>query len=258
MNTNMKVARIAYLNTDPFFYNWPMDEFQLSSGFPRQLAQAAHDADVIAGPMPIVECWKLEDKFDSLKSWGIAVENKCQSVLLFSSKPFNKLNNANVGLTRESSTSVALLDVIMKKRYGFEIQLTRGLRPDQDAWLVIGDQALQMWASPQRRWAYATDLATEWWDWHQLPFVFARWVVKKGIEGRTWVRLFNAVENSLSMGINSLDQISKRRSKDLNLSYQVIKNYLVQFNYELGPREMASIDLFRHLVSEARPELVRA
>ena len=43
------IARIAYTNTEPFFYQWPADEFPLHLGVPRALAQEAREGHVDAG-----------------------------------------------------------------------------------------------------------------------------------------------------------------------------------------------------------------
>jgi predicted solute-binding protein len=57
------VGRIAYTNTEPFFQKWPIDRFPLTYGVPRALAGAARAGEIVAAPLPIVECWDLENTF---------------------------------------------------------------------------------------------------------------------------------------------------------------------------------------------------
>ncbi|MCB4757163.1 MAG: menaquinone biosynthesis protein [Elusimicrobia bacterium] len=243
------VARIAYTNTEPFFFHWPLHQFPLVSGVPRQLAAeaASPDDDILAGPLPLVETWKLEDRYEPL-SWGIAAKETCQSVLLLSHQPISEINNITIGVTNESSTSVALCDIILKGRYNHQVRLRRGLQHGDEAWLVIGDQALRIFAGPRLgEWNYVTDLANEWWDWHGLPFVFARWVLNKSAQIDEKNQLMEAIRTSLAAGLESIPSIALYQSSLMKIPVQAIAEYLQGFIYELGPQEEAAVEIFRQL-----------
>jgi len=246
---NRFVARIAYTNTEPYFFHWPLHEFPLISGVPRELAEEAASAadDILAGPLPIVETWKMEDRFEPL-SWGIAGREFCQSVLLLSHHPISELDNTAIGLTLESSTSVALCEVILKERYGHDVRLRRGLNRDDDGWLVIGDQALRIFAGPRLGdWNFVTDLASEWWDWQRLPFVFARWVINKSVPSEEKNRLLEIIKSSLAAGLDSIPAIALYQSSLLKIPAQSIVDYLTGIVYELGPQEEEGAGVFREL-----------
>lgn len=252
------VARIAYLNTEPFFHLWDNEQFPLSSGVPKALARAARDNELSAGPLPVVECWGLEKEFFPLGNWGIASKEKCRSVFVFSNRPFADLDNVKIGLTRESSTSVALCSVLIQQKYGHTVQMHRGLEADDDAWLVIGDQALKMGYSPASltKWTYVTDLATEWWNWTGMPFVFAQWVVRKSVDPIVRTRLGKYLQLTYHQGIIALDDIAEKESKRLQLQPELIKEYLKGFMYELSPEALRSMRVFREMASEYSPDLV--
>ena len=74
---------------------------------------------------------------------GISSRKKCRSVLLFSKMPFSELNRVSIGVTRESSTSVALCHLLLEERYHNTARFRKGLQVQDAAWLVIGDQALR-------------------------------------------------------------------------------------------------------------------
>ncbi|MCB4757070.1 MAG: menaquinone biosynthesis protein [Elusimicrobia bacterium] len=253
----MKVARISYANTDPFFFDWPYIRFPLMPGTPRQLAQAAREGLVMAGPLPVVECWDLEKDFEPLGNWGIAAKEDCKSVFLLSHKPMSELQDANVGVTRESSTSVVLLQVLLRHRYGRTIHINRGLAPTDDAWLLIGDQALKVWdKTGPSTWECMADLAEEWKAWQKLPFVFARWVIKKEVGLSVKNELFQTVTDALRVGIRSFQDIANKRSVNLHVPAEKIIRYLEGFNYVLGREEEESMGIFRHLVQGKWPEKV--
>ena len=88
-------------------------------------------------------------------------------------------------LTVESASSVRLLYLLLGYRLGLS-NLPGQAGPDQPAngELVIGDTALSWMRTYEQNgrvhgYRYVTDLATQWYAHHQLPFVFARWVVHR-------------------------------------------------------------------------------
>jgi chorismate dehydratase len=251
-----RVGKISYLNTTPFFYKWPEDKFPIVPGVPRELAKAARAGQIIAAPLPIVECWDMEDSFSPLGAWGITAMKECRSVLVFSKRPFSELNATTIGATQESSTSVVLCDVLIRHRYKHKVRLRRGLENKDEAWLVIGDSALGMIETARKEWPYVTDLAAEWWDWQKLPFVFARWVVNKKNPDLASA-ISSALETSLSAGLKSLDAIAKKEATVLSMSPHQIVSYLKVFNYKINEEAEGAIQLFRQLAHRV-PELAAA
>ncbi len=249
-----RIGKIAYVNTAPFFHAWPARKFPITSGVPRELAQSARDGKIAAAPLPIVECWDLEENFKNLGPWGIAAKKECRSVLVFSRRPFSELNNTTIGLTQESSTSVILCDVLIRQRYNHSVKLRRGLEPQDEAWLVIGDSALKLLESGHKTWPYVTDLATEWWNWQKLPFVFARWVVKKD-EPALENELSAVLHASLTSGKRSLPIIAQKEAARLRLPAAKIVSYLDAFDYVLDQDAEKAIKLFREFAGQHKPEL---
>ena len=246
----MKVACISYTNTKPFFYEWPAEPFELETGTPKQLAEAAERGEVVAGPLPLTECWALEDLFEPLENWGIAVREESRSVFLLSRVPLPHLKNKTIGVTPESSTSVRLLQVLAGQKYGCTNRYKQGFADDDDGWLVIGDQALKFWRQSSPQWACITDLASEWWTWKKLPFVFARWIVRKDLEKSLRQQLSGQLKTSLEKGLISLKAISEEQSRKLSIPASSLKMYLEGFRYELGEEEKKSMRLFKTMAAK--------
>ncbi len=247
----MKVGRILYTNTKPFFFEWPeTGPLELLDGAPRQLAEAAERGEIIAAPLPITECWKLEDKFEPLENWGIAVKEASHSVFLLSRVPLTHLNGKTIGVTHESSTSVRLLQVLTETKHAHINKFKRGFADDDDAWLVIGDQALKFWKSTSPQWACRTDLASEWWAWQKRPFVFAQWVVRKDLDPDLRQQLVSQIKISLQKGLASLRAISEQQVEKLGIPASSLKMYLEGFRYVLGEDEKNSILKFRQLAEK--------
>src|SRR5205823_7685190 len=90
-----------------------------------------------------------------------------------------------VALDVGSRTSAALVQILLRKRHGVypEVVLLpldrTAEEADADAVLLIGDRAMRACLPG---FAHAYDLGQEWHDWTSLPFVYAVWAVRPGVE----------------------------------------------------------------------------
>jgi chorismate dehydratase len=116
------------------------------------------------------------------------------------------------------------------------------------AWLVIGDQALKMAAQPGvQQWSYVTDLATAWWDWQKLPFVFARWIVRRDAPTETRQRLEQVLQSQFEKNMADLAVVSEEAAAKVGLSSAVVRTYLEGFENRLGADAERAIAIFKDL-----------
>jgi len=156
-----------------------------------------------------------------------------------------------VGVTVESSTSAALVRLLLERKHGLaEVRFERGESRDDDARLLIGDRALAAGGRGLDRFPFVYDLGEEWWGWQALPFVFARWVVSKETSEDDRRRILAAVEASLATWEDRVDEIAARRSDELGLDADGIRDYLSIFRFRLGPVEALGEQTFESLLSE--------
>jgi chorismate dehydratase len=215
---------------------------------PSALSFAARRGDVDLAPLPIVTCFELEDRFVPLGDFCIATKDKARSIIIFSKRPIEELDGAQVALTGESSTSVRLLKVVFAKRYKIQPKKYVSTQEPNDALILIGDAALRNRKGlPSYKHMY--DLGELWHDWTGLPFVFARWVVRREVTGETVGFLSSMLGKSLSIGMTRLDEIAGRRN-DVGLTPAEVRKYIEGFNYRLGDGERKAIELFRKYLHE--------
>jgi chorismate dehydratase len=148
-------------------------------------------------------------------------------VLLFSRVPIRQVRS--ISLDPESLTSNALIRILCRWRFGIEPRwAARGKMSDpmrilesgkSDAVLVIGNRALAM----SGRFPYEYDLGREWWRLTGLPFVFAVWAVRPGIETGD---LPSVLRRSLRLGLAHLEQIADEAARTLDLDPVLCFNYL--------------------------------
>jgi chorismate dehydratase len=97
---------------------------------------------------------------------------------------------------------------------------------------------------------FCYDLATEWYNWQKLPFVFAVFAVNKNLSDETRNQIQDSIKQSLEKGLNNLEAISSQHGKMLGYTSHETKEYLEGFNYTLGVPEHSAIKQFRILLEQ--------
>ncbi len=242
----IRVGRIPYLNSEPFYYELDRDDIELHSLVPSALSQAMENGEIDAGPLPLVDYFRLEDRLDPLGRFCIATTQKSRSILFYSKRPIEDLDGATVGITGHTSTSRRLLAVLLTHRFNVKPAGYVPLEEPNDAFLVIGDEALKRrYGVPDYPHRY--DLGEVWYDWTGLPFVFAMWAVQKGMSPRQMSYLENVLYSCIDEGLEHVPAIYESRL-DLRMSLREVVEYYQGFRYWAGVTEQKAIDLFREYV----------
>lgn len=204
------IAHIPYANMAPFKELGPPEGCSLVNCLPRDSIQALKDKRVWAAAVPVGGLAFLKEETAFIGCFGIAVKEQAMSVLFFSDRPFEAFAHPlTIGLTGESASSVRLLYLLLGYQNGFDAPPFLASAGEAcNGYLVIGDGALR-WAQAYEKtgaahgYVHMDDLAIRWYKRFQLPFVFARWVVRvdapeavKGALNR-WLIRFSEQEDCL-------------------------------------------------------------
>ena len=119
-----------------------------------------------------------------LPGLSISACGPVKSVLLFSGRPLEDLEGADIAVTGDSATSINLVHVILREFYGLEkYRCAVPDHPVEDVIarggtaLLIGDRALRAALHPTSKIVY--DLGELWLQHTGLPFVFALWILRR-------------------------------------------------------------------------------
>jgi len=217
---------------------------------PRQLGEQAATGGVDAGLLPLADFLRLQDRFERLGPFGIAVRGRARSVLLFSRRPIRQLDGAAIAVTEETSTSAILLRLLLEQRYHVApAAYRRGRDTDADALLLIGDDALR-YQQTNTAYPYETDIGFEWWLWQHLPFVFAVWAIRKDVGASEKKQLELALSGALGGNQRQLEAIARDASTGLGIPADALQAYLAGFVYRLSQPEEDGIKRFQELVNE--------
>ena len=223
------------------------ERFELVDCVPRALGERAAKGEILAGPLPLVEFFRLEDRFERLGPFGIAVRGQARSALLFSRVPIRQLDGARIAVTEETATTVRLLQALLQRRYNLTASYERSRDPEAEALLLIGDEALRF-RHTNTQYPFEIDLGFEWWLWQHLPFVFAVWAIRNDASAQEKRAIELALTKSLGMNQHQLEPIAQEYASTLDIPAPDLQMYLSSFIYRLGPMEEEAIGRFRALL----------
>ncbi len=248
------IGKIPYLNSVPFYQYLERRQFKLMPITPRRMGELAKKGQIDGGLFSLVDYLQQEKSFELL-NYCIATRDQVKSVLLFSNHGWKDLDGKKIGITDDTSTSVKLLKILLERKHGVKARFQRmhsgvnDLR-EYDAVLLIGDEALRHRKQGLLGFEIVYDLATEWYEWQKLPFVFAVWAIKNTVSTERRDELRSLITASLEKGETDFAAVGTQHAKGLGLTPEEVSEYLAAFNYRLGERERAAMELFRTLLLE--------
>ena len=250
------IAMIPYTNMAPYRALGPPSGCRFVSCVPRESVRLLAKGEVLAAAAPVGGLPELERVVEPVGRFGIGAGEKSQSVLFFSDRPLAGFcDPAAVCLTDESASSVRLLYLLMGYWQGFNRLpcLTDDIKKANGE-LVIGDRALRTmrkWQEqslvsrpPEHGFGYVADLATEWYAAHGLPFVFARWVIRRDAPSdfkrlfNDWLVEFGGREEEM------VDLAAPEAAESLGVPIEYILDYFRVIRRRLGDDDLAGQELF--------------
>lgn len=233
-----RVGNSGYLNTVPLTRGL---EEEIIYAPPAQLAEMLQRDELDAALVSVVEAL-FNDRYDILDGIAIASLGEVKSVLLAHRKPLGQVRE--VYCDPASLTSVQLLRVLLAERGlkpEFKSLASYDLTALPDYALLIGDAALDLALGPHQHDIW--DLGAAWYELTNLPFVFAVWTLRRGVENATLRRLLREARD---FGLDTLDSIIRTRTE---YSYDFRKDYLSwHIHYHLGSDEKRGLAKFIELL----------
>ena len=251
---SIPVAMIPYTNMAPYRQLGPPSGCHFVSLVPRKSIDALRSNAVVAAAVPVGGLATLGNTVETVGRFGIAAKGPCMSVLFFSRRPFNDMHAPRtLQVTRETASSVRLLYLLMGHTFGFDrLPQLSYAGQDADGKLLIGDQALVRGQALKAGdpYPHITDLSQSWTTVNGLPFVFARWVVKKDAPPavkaaiKDWLGTFKAKESTL------VEMAVAPCARDLGLSIDVVRRYFSVIRRCLDEEDLKGQQLFIEQMEE--------
>jgi chorismate dehydratase len=246
----VRIGAVNYLNTKPLIYDLealaPGAELVLD--YPSRLADQLQSGRLDVALIPVIEYFRA-GAYTLVPGIGISSHGPVLSVTLFSRAPWSGIRR--IALDEGSRTSATLAQILLRDRHGVRPEICplpldrRAEDVDADAVLLIGDRAMHACLPG---FAHAFDLGQEWHDWTGLPFVYAAWAVRPGVDlGPVAAALHEAKKR----GCANVGPIAAREAPHLGLDAGFCRRYLANIiRFDLGPREQAGLHHYYMLACE--------
>ncbi len=235
-----RVGTVPYLNSVPLTRGL---EDQVVFHTPARLAEMLRRDELDAALVSITEVL-FNDRYDVLDGIAVASLGEVRSVFLAHRRPLEQVKE--VFCDSASCTSVTLLRVLLAGR---------GLRPEfkpladyqaassLDCVLLIGNPAIDFLRAPHEHEIW--DLGAAWYELTGLPFVFAVWALRRGIDNAP---LRRHLREAKTFGLDTLDAIIAAR-KEYDLDFR--RDYLGwHIHYHLGADEKRGVAKFIELLRQ--------
>jgi predicted solute-binding protein len=235
-----RIGSVQYLNAVPLTRGI---EGEVIFATPAQLAEMLRRDELDAALVSVTEVL-LNDRYDILDGIAIASLGEVYSVLLVHRRPLAELKE--VFCHTASLSGLNLLKVLLAER---------GLKPEfkplsdpskaaeHAAVLLIGDPAIDFQRTPHEHEIF--DLGTAWYELTNLPFVYAVWALRRGIENK---ELCRELREAKKFGLDTLDYLIETR-EEYDLDFR--KDYLGwHVHYHLASDEKRGIAKFAELLQK--------
>ena len=242
--TKIRIGAVNYLNTKPLVYGLAKlaPQAKVVLDLPSRLADGLAQGRFDVALIPSIEFFQ-DPSYTIVSDACIACRGPVLSVKLFSRTPIDQIKT--LALDEGSRTSVALVRILLEQRYALRPRLQLlpiGASLDEttaDAVLLIGDRAMH---SPVGNFADVWDLGDEWLRWAELPFVFAMWVARAGLDLH---EIEPALAEARDLGVANLEGIAADEAAALGLTRPQCLAYLRDhLHFTLGSRERRGLELF--------------
>jgi chorismate dehydratase len=184
----LRVGRISYTNVAPIETAFDTGAVArnaiVTSGPPSLLNGLLSAGELDVSPVSAAHFLRNKDALELFGDCAIVARGQVISVLLVSKQPLARLAGTTIAVTGDSATARALLESVLRERYGVHATFEPVADPTAAALegrptLLIGDAAVAVHDLVPATTIH--DLGSAWFDWTGLPMVYAVWAVRREV-----------------------------------------------------------------------------
>jgi len=267
----LRVGCVSFLNAKPLIVG--LDEIgdahvpppEVRYDVPSRLLADLEAGEVDIALSPVIDFQRSRVPLRIVPVGGIGCQGTTLTVRLYSRVPLEQIESIHADT--DSHTSVALMQVLLSKLHNrrprlvaFDAhqQLVEDDSPDwPQAMLLIGDKVVTA-SPPAVRYPHQLDLGYAWRALTGLPFVFAVWMTREGVDLGALPRQLATVRERNTLRIDRLvEQFAAPMGWPRDLAHEYLAKWLC---FEIGRPQLEAIELFHHhaaslgLIEHARPQ----
>ncbi len=240
----LKISIVSYLNSKVFVKGLipdATDVFDISLDIPSVCATKLQNNTIDIGLIPVAMIPNIPNA-TIISDYCISATGAVNSVFLFSNSEINDLHT--IYLDIHSRTSNALCKILAKEYWNLNVVYKNRtediitLNPGE-AFVLIGDRTFDQIG----KYLTQLDLSEEWFNYTNLPFVFAAWVANKPITTPELLSFNEYLKN----GFNHLSEVIEENK----LKHFDVDDYLNnRIEYNLTEQKQKAINLFLEKITK--------
>lgn len=241
----LRIGSVSYLNAKPLIHGLETQkDLSLILDVPSKLLPGLRDKRFDIALLPVIDYQRLEG-LKIVPSGGIGCDGPTLTVRIFSRVPIERIKT--LACDTDSHTSVALARIILAEEFGIRPRLIDLLTSEDtaEARLLIGDKVV---CEEPPGFEHQLDLGSAWEQLTGLPFVFATWMARDGIDLRDLPqRLERAKVDGLAHVREIVEKYAIPRGWPAGVAQQYLTSYL---KFDVTPTHLKAIEKFHQLAHE--------
>jgi len=256
-----KVGHIQFLNCLPLYYGLVKSlaflDIELVKGTPTELNALLINKSLDVSPISSIEYARHADSLLLLPDFTVSSDGEVKSILFLSRFPAEELSGKSVALADTSSTSHALLKIILRRGYKVDPRYVV-MPPDldvmlssADAALLIGDSALRHYTNARGYYLY--DLGAEWKKLTGKAMVYAVWAVNRSFaeaKADLCADVYETFRKSMRYSMRNLPEIVKYAAKWEPFDAAFLSAYFASLRFSFGRRYREGLRLFYRMARD--------
>ncbi|HMK44473.1 MAG TPA: menaquinone biosynthesis protein [Dissulfurispiraceae bacterium] len=254
----LRIGKISYANIFPIFYlierKFDCSRYEFVEAVPSELNRMLQCGEVDISPSSSVEYLRNPDQYSFMPGVSISSRGAVGSVFLFSRIPIDRMSGKSIAVTKQSATSVVLLEVLLRLAGNIGVTMVpsdRETLESSDAFLLIGDDAL-LHATRIDGSYFVYDLGDIWDRRTGLPFVFALWIYRRNLPedphlGEIFRQFADDVLRAKKESLLMLPEVAVASPLAGKLSHDELLAYWKKIDYELDNEHLRGLQRFRDL-----------
>lgn len=246
----LRLGVVSYLNTLPLIDGLEgLADLEMRRAVPSELVDRLVARDVDVALCSSIDYQRSPVPLRIVPVGMLGCRGTTLTVRLFSAVPFASISE--VHCDRDSHTSVAMMQVILRERFGatprivdFDASEGSAGAPGRQAMLLIGDKVVNG-SPPAVRYPHQLDLGAAWFEWTGKPFVFAVWMARADADPARVADLAAILDHQRRHNQERLDGIVLRRSAARGWPDDLAARYLGEcLRYDFDAEAAEGLDLF--------------
>ncbi len=249
------IGCVGYLNAKPLIHGLEnRADAAVQFDVPSGLLARLESGEVDIALCPVIDYYQSGVPLRIVPVGGIGCNGPTLTVRLYSRVPFEAITHVHADT--DSHTSVALLRVVLWRCYGVNPRVsslnvdaaTGGITGQvAQAALLIGDKVITD-QPPAQAFPHQLDLGEAWHGLTGLPFVFAVWMARDGVDLGDLPAALNAVRVANAACLDEIAaQYAAKHGWPIDLALQYFTRHI---RYDMGKPQLEAIERFGELAGK--------